>query len=215
LDKRGSLLVVRGWFDSEGWFRPSGDFGNPPPLWVRRLLFWDQQPRRKSLDKIHRSGDSRFLSPFLEWERLVWPEREASRGEWAYKPGARGKTGLEDTAGEASKERIEHKSWFSPEQAEKSEPPCRSTLSSLRPSPSVIQLSHFYYTPSEMEKENVSVKKNLRVFSQSSGLKGTRKYSIAQAQGVRSARGRTASAGKHPHSGAVAWIPQGTCPRPP
>jgi hypothetical protein len=45
---------------------------------------------------------------------------------------------------------------------------------------------------------------NFRVFSQSSGLKGTRKYSIAQAQGVRSARGRTASAGKHPHSGAVA-----------
>jgi hypothetical protein len=42
LDKTGSLLVVRGWFDSEGWFRPSGDFGNPPPLWVRRLLFWDQ-----------------------------------------------------------------------------------------------------------------------------------------------------------------------------
>jgi hypothetical protein len=58
-------------------------------------------------------------------------------------------------------------------------------------------------------------KKEDGLFSQSSGLKGTRKYSIAQAQGVRSARGRTASAGKHPHSGAVAWIPQGTCPRPP
>jgi hypothetical protein len=79
----------------------------------------------------------------------------------------------------------------------------------------VIQLLHLYYTPSETEKENVSVKKNLRVFSQSSGLKGPRKYSIAQAQGVHSARGRTASAGKHPNSGAVAWIPQGTFPRPP
>ena len=54
-----------------------------------------------------------------------------------------------------------------------------------------------------------------RVFSQSSGLQGNREYSIAQVQGVRPAHGRTASAGKHSDSKAVAWVPQGTCPRPP
>ena len=31
---------------------------------------------------------------------------------------------------------------------------------------------------------------------------------------MRPAYGRTASAGKHADSGAVAWLPQGTCPRP-
>jgi hypothetical protein len=39
--------------------------------------------------------------------------------------------------------------------------------------------------------------KQKKVFSQSSGLKGNQKNSVAQAQGVRPAHGRTASAGIH------------------
>jgi hypothetical protein len=53
------------------------------------------------------------------------------------------------------------------------------------------------------------------IFSQSSGLKGNRKCSIAQDQGMCPVHGRTASAGKTPDSGAVAHLPQSTCPRPP
>jgi hypothetical protein len=77
-----------------------------------------------------------------------------------------------------------------------------------RPFQSALSGSLFFIPPPLVEVM-------IWVFSQSSGLKGSRKSSIAQARGMCPVHGRTASAGKTPDSGAVAHLPQSTCPRRP
>ena len=128
LESMGGLLGIRDWFDSGGWFPPSGGFDSRLPPLARPPLFWGLRPLHMSPGKIHRFLDSQplFLSPGSEG--LVEPGQAASRGVGAYKPEVLGKKGSKDNAGEAWKGRPGQKPCFSLERVEEKRSMRKPTL---------------------------------------------------------------------------------------